>query len=113
MSLRTRPLLGILEQLVRHAVIDASPHVKVLPGAVRLSAGILLDPLGARLVRVDELGALGLARLLEVGAGIHRVFVVGPVEWTGAVVSRRSFPQKSHTPVTVRDRASRVGRRYF
>jgi hypothetical protein len=43
--------------------------------------------LGARLVRVDELGALGLARLLEVGAGIHRVFVVGPVEWTGAKVS--------------------------
>ena len=80
-------LLGILEQLVRHAVIDAAPHVEVLARAVRLSAGILLDPLDARLVRVDELGALGLARLLEVGAGIHRVFVVGPVEWTGAVVS--------------------------
>ena len=107
MSLHTRPLLGILEQLGRYAVIDAAPHVKVLTRAMRLAAGILLDPLGARLVRVDELGALGLARLLEVGAGIHRVFVVGPVGWTGAKVSGKVVSTESHTPVTVRDGASR------
>lgn len=107
-------LLGILEQLVRHAVIDASPHVEVLTGAMRLSAGILLDPLGARLVRVDELGALGLARLLEVGAGIHRVFVVGPVEWTGAVVSGKVVSTEiSHASDSEGPCEGPVGRRYF
>ena len=85
----SRPSLRLLEQLGRHAVIDAAPKVKVLPRAVRLARGVLFDPRRASLVRFDELLALGLARLLEVGAVVHRVFVVGPVRGGGGDGSGR------------------------
>ena len=61
-----------------HTFIDAVPHIEVLAGAVRLAGGVLLDAGGARLVRSDEFGALGLARLLEVGPVVNWVFVVRP-----------------------------------
>jgi hypothetical protein len=57
-----------------HAFVDAAPHIEVLAGAVRLARGVLLDALGAALVRGDERGALGLARLLEVGPVVNGVF---------------------------------------
>ena len=69
---------GVLEEVGRHALVDAPPHVEVLPRAVRLAGGVLLHAGDARVVRGDEFRALGLARLFEVGPVIDRIFVVGP-----------------------------------
>ena len=79
----------MLKQRRRDALVDASPQVEVLPGAVRLSGRVLRDALDARVVRGDELGALRLARFLELGPDVDRIFVVGPAEgWSVGEASK-------------------------
>lgn len=81
--------LRVLKQRRRDALVDASPQVEVLPGAVRLSGRVLRDALDARVVRGDELGALRLARFLELGPDVDRIFVVGPAEgWSVGEASK-------------------------
>ena len=59
-------------------MIDAAPHVEVLPRAVRLARGVLFDSRRASLVRVDELLALGawLRVGLDPGNVLRRVLLL-------------------------------------